>query len=223
MQPKRNPPKAPLAPPLHEDSRRRHCHKADQLLPWPWTCQFLELGDVSADVKPLESLRHSVTAALKWLRQVGQSLGSPSWDKGSLLSPKAVYMHVLSRVWLFVTPWTLPGSTVHGISQARILEWVAISFSKGSSQPRDWPRSSTLQADSLLSDPLGKPKNTGVGCLFPPPGITPASPVSPALTANSLPRAACEAYLHVFHWLTMCLREEVPGAGGHKPALWLGP
>ena len=31
----------------------------------------------------------------------------------------------------------LPGSSVHGILQARILEWVAISFSKGSSQPRD--------------------------------------------------------------------------------------
>ena len=31
----------------------------------------------------------------------------------------------------------LPGSTVHGILQARILEWVAISFSRGSSQPRD--------------------------------------------------------------------------------------
>ena len=30
-----------------------------------------------------------------------------------------------------------PGSSVHGISQARILEWVAISFSRGSSQPRD--------------------------------------------------------------------------------------
>ena len=31
----------------------------------------------------------------------------------------------------------LPGSPVHGILQARILEWVAISFSRGSSQPRD--------------------------------------------------------------------------------------
>ena len=30
-----------------------------------------------------------------------------------------------------------PGSSVHGILQARILEWVAISFSKGSSLPRD--------------------------------------------------------------------------------------
>ena len=32
----------------------------------------------------------------------------------------------------------LPGSSVRGISQARILEWVPISFSRGSSQPRDW-------------------------------------------------------------------------------------
>ena len=46
---------------------------------------------------------------------------------------------VLSRVWLFSTPWTAacPGSSVHGISQARILEWVAISYSRGSSWPRD--------------------------------------------------------------------------------------
>ena len=31
-----------------------------------------------------------------------------------------------------------PGSSVHGISQARILEWVAIPFSRGSSWPRNW-------------------------------------------------------------------------------------
>ena len=31
-----------------------------------------------------------------------------------------------------------PGSSLHGISQARILEWVAIPFSRGSSRPRDW-------------------------------------------------------------------------------------
>ena len=33
---------------------------------------------------------------------------------------------------------SLPGSSLHGILQARILEWVATSFSRGSSQPRDW-------------------------------------------------------------------------------------
>ena len=34
-------------------------------------------------------------------------------------------------------PCRLPGSSLHGILQARVLEWVAISFSRGSSQPRD--------------------------------------------------------------------------------------
>ena len=33
--------------------------------------------------------------------------------------------------------WSLPGSSVHGILQARILEWGAMPFSRGSSQPRD--------------------------------------------------------------------------------------
>ena len=46
----------------------------------------------------------------------------------------------LSRVQLFETPWTVayhaPPSM--GFFQARVLEWVAISFSRGSSQPRDW-------------------------------------------------------------------------------------
>ena len=37
-----------------------------------------------------------------------------------------------------------PGSSVHGISQARILEWVAISFSWGSSRPRDRTRVSSI-------------------------------------------------------------------------------
>ena len=37
-----------------------------------------------------------------------------------------------------------PGSSVHGISQARILEWVVISFSRGSSQPRDQTHVSSI-------------------------------------------------------------------------------
>ena len=39
---------------------------------------------------------------------------------------------------------SLPGSSVHGILQARILEWVAISFSRGSSRPRDRTRVSHI-------------------------------------------------------------------------------
>ena len=39
---------------------------------------------------------------------------------------------------------SLPGSSVHGILQARILEWVAVPFSRGSSQPRDWTQASRI-------------------------------------------------------------------------------
>ena len=48
----------------------------------------------------------------------------------------------LSHVQLFATLWTvaLPGSTIRGILQARMLKWVAIPFAGGSSQPRDWIR-----------------------------------------------------------------------------------
>ena len=68
----------------------------------------------------------------------------------------------LSHVQLFVTPWTcsLPGSSVHGVFQAKTLEWVAIPFSRGPSWPRDWTRSLALQEDSLPSEPPGKPQLT---------------------------------------------------------------
>ena len=48
-------------------------------------------------------------------------------------------------------PWTV--ASVHGNLQARKMEWVAIPFSRGSSQIRDEPMSPTLQADSLPSEP----------------------------------------------------------------------
>ena len=52
---------------------------------------------------------------------------------------------------------SLPLSCVHGILQARILEWVAFPFSRGSSNPGTEPKSPTLQADFLPSEPPGKP------------------------------------------------------------------
>ena len=43
--------------------------------------------------------------------------------------------------------------TVHGILQARIMEWAAFPFSRKSSNPRTEPRSPALQADSLSAEP----------------------------------------------------------------------
>ena len=45
---------------------------------------------------------------------------------------------------------------VHGILQARVLGWVAIPFSRGSSQPMDWMGSPALQVDSLPAELSGK-------------------------------------------------------------------
>ena len=53
---------------------------------------------------------------------------------------------------------SLLGSSVPGILQSGILEWVAISLSRGSSWPGTKPGSPALQADSLLSEPPGKPR-----------------------------------------------------------------
>ena len=58
-----------------------------------------------------------------------------------------------------------PGSFVHGISQARILQWVARSFSRGSPWPRDWTPVFCITGSSLPQNHLGSP-NWGMGRSF---------------------------------------------------------
>ena len=82
--------------------------------------------------------------------------------------------------------YSSPGSSVHGFLQTRIMEWVAISFSRGSSQPRDGTWVSyiagrfftvwiTREAQEYWESSLGN---------LPDPGIESGSP---ALQVNSLP------------------------------------
>ena len=52
---------------------------------------------------------------------------------------------------------SLSGSSVRGIFQVRVLEWIVVSFSRGFSRPRDRTGSPALQADALPSEPRGKP------------------------------------------------------------------
>ena len=70
--------------------------------------------------------------------------------------------------------------TVHRILQARIQEWVAVPFSRGSSKTRDRTQASRI-ADSLPAEPQGKPKNTGVGSLSLLQGIFQTQGSSPGL------------------------------------------
>ena len=64
-------------------------------------------------------------------------------------------VELLSHVRLFCNPMDCspPGSSVHGISQIRILEWVAISFSRGSFEAT----SATLAGRFFTAQPPGKP------------------------------------------------------------------
>ena len=63
-----------------------------------------------------------------------------------------------SHVWLCApVDCSPPGSSVHGVLQARILEWVAISFSRGSCWPRDWTQVSCTAGGFTITELARKP------------------------------------------------------------------
>ena len=62
---------------------------------------------------------------------------------------------------------SLPGSSIHGVFQVRVLDWVTISFSRGFPNPEIKPRSPALQVDSLPCEPAGKPLSKGLSIRFP--------------------------------------------------------
>ena len=90
----------------------------------------------------------------------GQSIGasasriSPSNENSGKPRRHSWKWKSLSNAWL-CDPMDY---TVHGILQSRILEWVAVLFSRASSQPGIKPRSLALQADSLPAELPGKPR-----------------------------------------------------------------
>ena len=79
----------------------------------------------------------------------------------------------------FVTQWTEdPDFSVHGIYQAKILERVEISFSRGYSWPRDWTHISCLVGRFFTTLPAGKPKFSMYLLCFPPNATTDLSSVN---------------------------------------------
>ena len=77
-------------------------------------------------------------------------------------------------------PCSPPGFSVHGIFPARTLEWVAISYSRGSSWCRNWTRVSWQKETLPLASPGKHNKWSGLPCTPPGdlanPGIKPRSP-----------------------------------------------
>ena len=77
---------------------------------------------------------NSVMLLLQWPFHWGK-LSYNCWIQKCLL-----YVCVSAQLYIAIwdpMDWGLPSSSVHGVLQARILEWVAITYSRGSSRPRD--------------------------------------------------------------------------------------
>ena len=78
-----------------------------------------------------------------------------------------VIVESLRHIPLFVTPWTIACQTSLSMGLSREVHWSGLPCPSPGDLP-NWgtePRFPTLQADSLPSEPPGKPKNTGVGSL----------------------------------------------------------
>ena len=71
-----------------------------------------------------------------------------------LVSGQITLVFIVQSCLTFCDPMhcSMPGSSVHGILQARILEWVAIPFSRDLPNPAIKPRSPALQVDSSQSE-----------------------------------------------------------------------
>ena len=89
-----------------------------------------------------------------------------------------------------LTLWDPLDYTVHGILQARILEWVAVPFSRGSSQPRDWTQVFLIAGGFFTSWATREAQEYWSGQPIPSPAdlLDPRiEPGSPALQADSSP------------------------------------
>ena len=102
---------------------------------------------------------HGVAKIRTWLKWLSREHWWPDTRLGrkwvlmecDWLRNEEICLHLLALILSMEDVWlcdpmdcSSPGSSVHGVSQARILEWVAISFSRGSSWPRDQTRISCV-------------------------------------------------------------------------------
>ena len=107
-----------------------------------------------------------------------------------------------------------PGSSVHGDSPGKNTGVGCHALPKGifPTQGSIKPRYDALQADSLLSEPPGKPKNTGVGSLsllqgnLPNPEIKPGSPIHQNLTYTLIKVWNC----HDFRFYPSFINKQLP-------------
>ena len=118
--------------------------------PLPWMCHFLILSNSHPNPQ--------LSEGWGWERRAQGGTGGPLKTHQA---PRSFVLRAGSAIQPCPTlcdpmHCSLPGPSVHGVLQARILEWVTIPFSRGSSHPGTEPRSRALQADSLPSELPGR-------------------------------------------------------------------
>ena len=122
---------------------------------WGWGCSKLPAAGHMVDTPAYSPHSWGPTP---WMASLGMCL---PWKECDFI-PLPVHAQSLQSCPTLCDPmdYSPIGSSVCGLSQARILEWVAISFSKGSSRPEIEPTSPwsfALQADSSLLSHRGSP------------------------------------------------------------------
>ena len=106
---------------------------------------FLSLLFVIVWRYSVQATRHSIISPRRSLKNGCSGAG---WCEEPRHGPwnRGMCVQLPNCVWLFAAPRIMcpPGSSVHGVPQARILQWVAVPSSRGSLPPRDWTRVSCI-------------------------------------------------------------------------------
>ena len=112
-----------------------------------WAC-----SKVNSPNFQMRKLKPRVPSLIKWVQGQYLLFWGLNWNN------RCRMLHILYSMYIYccclITKSCLilcdpmdcspPGSFIYGIFQARILEWIAIPFSRGSSQPRDWTQFSCI-------------------------------------------------------------------------------
>ena len=148
---------------------------------------FVEIKEITAlFISKFKQCRKSQSVFFKgegWITGRLAHRGGVSENQGSVRNASCFssFLHPMSPCPVIQLCLTLcdpmdgspPGSSVHRILQARILEWVTISSCRGSSQPRDWTLISWVSwiaGEFFTAEPPGKPLEKGLkrerGCVW---------------------------------------------------------
>ena len=119
-----------------------------------FTFTYPGLSNCCSDSAPIMVAMPSLPMAVEYCHLVPETAGSTILIVFKFPTSEVLILRACKECKVLVTQscltlcdpmnYSLLGSFVHGILQARILEWVAIRFSRGSSQPRDWTQFSCI-------------------------------------------------------------------------------